>query len=76
MTKHIYMSEDELKSMEVLMSNDYVGRITNVRWVGYFGKHRVSIEFESQEELDMFCDMYDYRLNDEVEWLLLKRRTC
>jgi hypothetical protein len=67
--KQIYMDKEELRTMDILTSNDYIGDITNTEWIGYLDRYKVTIEFDSKEELKLFCNMYGYktsRLNNSL----------
>lgn len=73
MEKHVYMTKDELRNMEICMCNDYIGNIKETRWVNYLDAYEVIIEFESKEELKQFCDMYGYKTSRIGDKGLLKK---
>lgn len=73
MKKRVYMTKDELRNMEILMCNDYVGVIESTRWVNYLEEYEVVIVFDSEEEFKQFCDMYGYKTSRVGDKSLLKK---
>lgn len=73
MKKHVYMTRDELRDIEIRMSNDYVGVIESTRWVNYLEQYDVVIVFDSKEEFKQFCDMYGYKTSRVGDRSLLNK---
>ena len=73
MKKHVYMTRDELRDIEIRMSNDYVGVIESTRWVNYLEQYDVVIAFDSKEEFKQFCDMYGYKTSRVGDRSLLNK---
>ena len=71
MLKRFYMTEEELREMEIRLANDYTGTIKRAEWVSWLGCYRVAIEFYSEEEFKLFCDIHGYKPN-KVNNLLMK----
>ncbi len=57
------MDKDELETLEIQTSNNYVGAIISARWKSYLDAYEVVVEFDSEEELKQFCDMYSYKVS-------------
>lgn len=64
MQKQIFMTEEQRKETEIRLSNDYIAEIKTAIWVDYFDAYRVTIEFDSEEDLKRFCDIYGYEINN------------
>lgn len=61
MKKRVYATKDELRELDIRLSNDYIGVIESSRWVDYLNEYEVVIEFDSKDDFKQFCDMYGYK---------------
>lgn len=63
MQKYIYLTKEELEEMEIRLANDLIAEIKKAIWVEWFDAFKVTIEFDSEEEMNQFCDIYGFEIN-------------
>ena len=62
MVKKIFMTEEELRDMEINICNDYIGgTIVSVRYINYLDEYEMVVKFDSKGELKVFCNRYGYK---------------
>ena len=68
-----FKDERECRDMEIMNCNDYIGDIVSSRWVNYLGCYEMTVEFDSKEEVKLFCDTYGYKVSRIGGGDILKR---
>jgi hypothetical protein len=67
-TKRIFMDEEELRELEIRLSNDYIGEIMSANYKTYLDDcYEVIIRFDSKDDLKTFCENYGYETS-RVGW--------